>query len=115
MDRKDIETFLKQIGQNFRIDKSNFDEGFFRNKIRHRLIPFLEKEFNPKIKESLFFLSQNAVFGAKLLEKEFLTFEREAVETTKKEDERIIQINVPILFKLSKEARIFFLKECAVS
>lgn len=58
--RKDIENFLKLKRISFRIDRSNKDEIFFRNKIRHKLLPLLEKEYNNNIREVLFNLAQNA-------------------------------------------------------
>jgi tRNA(Ile)-lysidine synthase len=37
----------------FREDSSNFDLKFLRNKVRHCLLPFIEKEFNLKLKSAL--------------------------------------------------------------
>lgn len=50
--KKDILQWLKNKNKVYRIDKTNFEERFFRNKIRHKLIPFLE-QFNPNIVENL--------------------------------------------------------------
>lgn len=58
--RKEIEIFLKNRKISFCIDKSNADEIYFRNKIRHNLLPLLEKEYNKNIREVLFSLAQNA-------------------------------------------------------
>jgi len=51
--RSHIERFLKKEKLPFRIDSSNTDLKFFRNKIRWELIPYLGKRYNPKIKEAL--------------------------------------------------------------
>lgn len=51
--RKEIMAYLKQNKLKYRIDKSNNDIKFKRNKIRHKLIPYLEKNFNPRIKKTL--------------------------------------------------------------
>lgn len=51
--RKNIEAFLKKKRIRPRIDVSNLDDVYFRNKIRNRLIPFLEKGYNRNIKELL--------------------------------------------------------------
>lgn len=51
--RKDVLAYLEEKELTYRIDSSNTDERFFRNKIRHQLIPYLRKEFNPSIKEVL--------------------------------------------------------------
>lgn len=51
--KQEIETFLEENDQNFRLDKTNLEANFTRNKIRLKLIPFLEEKFNLKIKEGL--------------------------------------------------------------
>lgn len=51
--RNEIETFLKKKGLKPRLDPSNQSDIYFRNKIRNRLLPLLEKEYNPKIKKIL--------------------------------------------------------------
>lgn len=45
--------YLKQKGLVFRTDLSNLDTKLTRNRIRHELIPFLEKNFNPSVKKTL--------------------------------------------------------------
>jgi tRNA(Ile)-lysidine synthase len=37
----------------YRVDATNEDKKFFRNKIRHHLLPLLEKEYNPNIRDVL--------------------------------------------------------------
>ena len=49
----EILIYLKEIRQGFRIDNSNYDTVYTRNKIRMDLIPYIEKEFNPKFKENI--------------------------------------------------------------
>ena len=51
--RKDIELFLKKKKIKARIDASNAQDIYLRNKIRHKLLPLLEREYNPNIKEIL--------------------------------------------------------------
>jgi len=53
MSREDIVHYLKDQNITFREDKSNADPRYFRNKIRHELIPFLEKNYQPQIKKLL--------------------------------------------------------------
>ncbi len=51
--RKDIETYLKSIDVVPREDPTNKDKQFLRNRIRHNLIPILEQEYNPNMKNGL--------------------------------------------------------------
>ena len=45
--RESIEQYLKDQNITARIDESNFDNNYTRNKIRNVVIPYIEKEFNP--------------------------------------------------------------------
>jgi tRNA(Ile)-lysidine synthase len=51
--KKEMEEFLKENHQKFRVDKSNLKTDFYRNKIRLELIPYLEKNFEIKIREKV--------------------------------------------------------------
>lgn len=51
--RKDIERFCEERGLNPRIDKTNSEAIYTRNKIRLELIPFLEEEFNTNIVDTI--------------------------------------------------------------
>lgn len=44
--RKEIEEYIKEKGVAYRHDNSNLDLRFKRNRIRHKLIPFVSNEFN---------------------------------------------------------------------
>ena len=50
--RLDTENYCREHGLQPHYDASNADEHYFRNRLRHRLIPELEK-YNPRFKESL--------------------------------------------------------------
>jgi tRNA(Ile)-lysidine synthase len=51
--RAEIETYLNSLDQSWRNDSSNLDLAHTRNRVRHTLLPLLEKEFNPAIRETL--------------------------------------------------------------
>ena len=51
--RKEINSYLKYKKIKPRIDASNYQNIYFRNRIRNRLIPLLEKEYNSNIKKIL--------------------------------------------------------------
>lgn len=45
--RREIEQYCQEYGLSFRIDSSNLKTIYRRNKVRHQLIPLLEKEYSP--------------------------------------------------------------------
>ncbi|MFZ2188441.1 MAG: tRNA lysidine(34) synthetase TilS [Candidatus Moraniibacteriota bacterium] len=48
--RKEIIAYLKENNLSYRIDTTNKESIYLRNKIRNKLIPYLEKNYNPKVK-----------------------------------------------------------------
>lgn len=46
VNRREIEAYLHERGQGYCTDRTNFENEYSRNKIRNRLIPFLEEEIN---------------------------------------------------------------------
>ena len=74
--RQEIEAFLTSMSLTPRHDSTNTDKRYLRNRIRHELMPLLERNYNPNIKTGL---SRTAeVLGA---ETEYLdTIAREAFE-----------------------------------
>lgn len=58
IERKDIEKYCEDQNLNPRIDKSNFDNTYTRNKIRNIVIPYIEQEFNPNFIETMTRLSE---------------------------------------------------------
>ncbi len=57
--RKEIAAYLKRRKIKPRLDLSNLEDIYFRNKIRNRLLPLLEKEYNKNIKEVLSNMAQS--------------------------------------------------------
>jgi len=51
--RKDLEGYLKGLGQSWREDLSNRDLRHARNRVRHGILPRLEKNLNPAVREAL--------------------------------------------------------------
>ena len=79
-ERFEIENYCEQNKLNPRIDKTNFDNEYTRNKIRNVVIPYIKKEFNPNIIETIDRLSD-------VVNKEDLYIE----EQMKKEYKNILQ------------------------
>lgn len=58
IERKDIEKYCKENNLEPRIDISNFDNTYTRNKIRNVVIPYIKEEFNPNFIETVTRLSE---------------------------------------------------------
>ena len=68
IEREELRTYLRSRGVGWREDSSNRDLRFARNKVRHELIPWLEKSFNPAIVEVLARTAENLRGDAESLE-----------------------------------------------
>ena len=66
--RKEIEEYCEENELNPKYDESNKENIYTRNKVRNLLIPYIEKEFNPNIIETLNRLSKLAMMENKYLE-----------------------------------------------
>ena len=58
--RAAIESYLREIGQPWREDSTNRDPQHLRNRIRQHLLPQLEREYNPALRQSLVNLAEIA-------------------------------------------------------
>ena len=68
--RDEIEEYCNNQNLNPRIDKSNFENVYTRNKVRNMLIPYIKENFNPNIISSLNRLSELARNENEFIEKE---------------------------------------------
>lgn len=59
-EREEIEQYCESKNLHPRIDKTNFENEYTRNKIRNIVIPYIKKEFNPNIIQTLSRLSEVA-------------------------------------------------------
>ncbi len=87
--RVEIESYCQDMGVPYRIDSSNLKLIYRRNKLRHQLIPLLQKEYSPGIIDILGRLAEQARSEDELLEQ--LTQEAyEKVLQTEKTNEIIL-------------------------
>ena len=49
IEREEIDDYLEKRGLDYRLDQTNYDRRFFRNKIRLDLLPYLRDNFDPGI------------------------------------------------------------------
>lgn len=59
-ERQEIEQYCEENKLNPRIDKTNFENEYTRNKIRNIVLPYIMQEFNPNIVQTLSRLSEVA-------------------------------------------------------
>jgi tRNA(Ile)-lysidine synthase len=59
--RSEIEAWLETCGIPWREDGTNYLDAYLRNRVRHRLLPALEADYNPNLRESL--VRQAAILG----------------------------------------------------
>ncbi|MFC1674694.1 tRNA lysidine(34) synthetase TilS [Candidatus Omnitrophota bacterium] len=65
--RKEVEGYLKKRKIKPRLDESNLDDTFFRNRIRNRLLPLLEKDYNRNIRRVLATTAETAGYDYEYL------------------------------------------------
>lgn len=69
-ERQEIEQYCEQNRLDPRIDKTNFENEYTRNKIRNIVIPYIKKEFNPNILQTLSRLSDVATEESDYVDKQ---------------------------------------------
>jgi tRNA(Ile)-lysidine synthase len=77
--RSDILDYLAALNQSFRDDGTNQLRDFTRNRIRHELLPHLERDYNPRVRDSLLRLSQAATQAEDFLNQQAQTILGSAV------------------------------------
>ncbi|MFH1782766.1 MAG: tRNA lysidine(34) synthetase TilS [Candidatus Omnitrophota bacterium] len=95
--REEIEGFIKENSLEYRHDSSNDSNIFTRNKVRHELLPYLEKNFNSNIKKILSNTAENLREENEFLEK-LAKRKRKSISKKNKQGEIVLDIK-----KLKKE------------
>lgn len=67
--RAEIRGYLAALGQPFREDATNLDGDRTRSRIRHKLLPLLRSEYNPKVAEALVRLAALSAGSTRALER----------------------------------------------
>lgn len=65
--RREIEAYLQAKGLTPRFDRSNLDLTFFRNRLRHEVLPFLER-LNPRLRETWWRMAETLAADYEFLE-----------------------------------------------
>ncbi len=67
--RKNVLDYLAAVDQSFRQDSTNSDRQFMRNRVRHELLPMLERDYAPGVRESLLRLGTLAADAQQFIER----------------------------------------------
>ncbi|MCL4384864.1 MAG: tRNA lysidine(34) synthetase TilS [Actinobacteria bacterium] len=70
--KKDITDFLISNNISFCVDRTNLESKYFRNKIRNRLIPFMESEFGEGFKNNIVKAIENLKLANDYVDKEII-------------------------------------------
>ena len=90
-EREEIEKYCEKNKLNPRIDKTNFENEYTRNKIRNIVIPYVKKEFNPNLINTLKRLSDLVKEEEVYIEKQVLDIYNNIV-IEQKENEIILDL-----------------------
>lgn len=92
MEREEIEQYCEEQNLQPRQDESNAKNIYTRNKIRNVLIPYIQKEFNPNIIETLNRLSELALQEDRYMTEQ-VEQEYQAILEQKSEQEIVLNLN----------------------
>lgn len=67
--RAELQEYLGLLGQGWREDASNTSRAMTRNRIRHELLPLLEREYNPVVRAALLRLSSLADDARRMIDR----------------------------------------------
>lgn len=89
-ERSEIEHYCKILNLNPRIDKTNEDNTYTRNRIRNVVIPYLQKEFNSNIVETIDRLSKLIREEEEYIEKQVILAYEQVLKKEEIQGEQII-------------------------
>lgn len=92
-ERNEIEEYCTEKKMQPRIDKTNFENEYTRNKLRNLLIPYIKKEFNPNLIKTIDRLSNLVAEEENYMDKQVENVYKELLISEK---EKEIQLNLKI-------------------
>ena len=98
-ERNEIEEYCIEKNLQPRIDKTNFENEYTRNKVRNLLIPYIQKEFNPNIINTIDRLSNLVTEEENYMDKQV---EKAYKETLSNENKKEIQLDLKTFNKQEK-------------
>ena len=105
VERTELEQFLNSTGQSFRLDSSNSDRRYTRNRIRHELLPTLKQDYNSEVALALLRLSHLAQRSQAEIQSQVERFAQESVTSRSNSKGADIEIDRLRLGELSSFMR----------
>ena len=68
-ERSEIEAYLRDNGTEYCTDSTNIQTDYTRNRIRNEIIPYMQKNINPRVTANIASLAENAAMAEGYLEK----------------------------------------------
>ena len=100
--REEIEAYCEEKHLEPCIDKTNLAPVYTRNKIRLELLPYLEKTFNPGIKETLIRMGKNAAEDSRFIREEaHKAYNRAVIEV----NSELVLFSGPVLRNIDSAVR----------
>lgn len=109
IEREDIEKYLVDKNIESRLDKTNLEPIYNRNKIRLELIPHIEEEYNPNIIEALWRTSKIAAIDSDFLEE---YTEKTLNKLVKKRTKNSIILNKTLFLKEHRSIQQRIIRSC---
>jgi tRNA(Ile)-lysidine synthase len=109
IERKEIEKYLSDRNIESRLDRTNLETIYNRNKIRLELIPYIEKNFNPNIIDTLWRTSNLVSTDSDFLEEYSQKIYKELV---KKKSNNSIILDGAVFFKEHKSIQQRVIRNC---
>lgn len=98
-ERSQIEKYCEENNLNPRIDESNFENEYTRNKIRNICIPYIKKEFNPNIINTIKRLSETVSEEENYMQEQTIKAYNNLIISESKEE---IELNLKEFIKQEK-------------
>lgn len=101
--RSEIQQYLDEQSVSSYTDPTNVDRGFDRNKIRHDLLPYIESNFNPKVRSALLRFANWSEEQNELID-ELIQPYLSLLKDNGIQKEKFLQLSVPLQKELIRRA-----------
>ena len=113
--KPETEEYCRSLGRPFRTDSENTQPYFNRNRVRHKLLPLLAREYNPRVQEALVRLSAIAALDLDYLEQQCGLLWDQAATNPGPPGGEHVELDLSILLSAHAALRRMLLKKAYVT